>query len=103
MFTYIYPPLAHTCMHHSRTPLPPPPNYLPLTPAPSLYAHVLKRVWNCAVMFTDESRPRACFIPAETLVQNGTAGDNDTTGGTLNQPVLGFLEDETPSGRHFVR
>ena len=31
------------------------------------------------------------FIPAETLVQNGTAGDNGTTGGALTQPVLGFL------------
>ena len=31
------------------------------------------------------------IIPAETLVQNGTAGDNDTAGGTLNQQVLGFL------------
>ena len=33
----------------------------------------------------DESRPRAGFNPAETLVQNGTAGDNDTAGGTLVQ------------------
>ena len=31
------------------------------------------------------------FIPAETLVQNVTAGDNGTAGGTLNQSVLGFL------------
>ena len=40
--------------------------------------------------FTDESLPRGGFIPAETLVLNGTAGDNGT-GGTLHQPVLGFL------------
>ena len=33
---------------------------------------------------------RGWFIPAETLVQNGTADDNVTAGGTLNQPVLGF-------------
>ena len=38
-------------------------------------------------MFTDESRPRAGFIPAETLVHNGTAGDSDTAGGTLTQIV----------------
>ena len=44
--------------------------------------------------FTDESRPRGCFIPAETLVLNGTAGDNGTASGTLNQPVLGFLVAE---------
>ena len=31
------------------------------------------------------------FIPAETLVQNDTAGDNGTAGGTLNQSVIGFL------------
>ena len=31
------------------------------------------------------------FILAETLVLAGTAGDNDTGGGTLYQPVLGFL------------
>ena len=31
------------------------------------------------------------FILAETLVQNGTAGDNGTAGGTSNQPVLGFV------------
>ena len=43
------------------------------------------------VMFTDESRPMGDFIPAETLVQNGTAGDHGTAGGTLTQPVLGFL------------
>ena len=41
--------------------------------------------------FTDESRPRGGFIPAETLVQNGTAGDTSTAGGTLSQPALGFL------------
>ena len=54
---------------------------------------------------TDESRgPRGDFILAETLVQNGTAGNNGTAGGILNQPVLGLLVgDETPSWRHFVR
>ena len=31
------------------------------------------------------------FIPAETLVLNGTAGDNGTAGGKFKQPVLGFL------------
>ena len=31
------------------------------------------------------------FIPAETLVQNGTAGDTGSAGVTLNQPVPGFL------------
>ena len=41
--------------------------------------------------FTDESWPRGGFIPAETLVHNGTAGDNGTAGGTLNQSVIGFL------------
>ena len=40
---------------------------------------------------TDESRPRGDFIPAETLVQKGTAGEYGTTGGTLHQPVLGLL------------
>ena len=35
-----------------------------------------------------ESPPRDGFIPAETLVQNGAASDNVTTGGTLHQPVL---------------
>ena len=41
----------------------------------------------------DESRgkaPRGDFIPAEPLVQNGTAGGNGTGGGSLYQPVLGF-------------
>ena len=42
-------------------------------------------------IFTEESWPRWGFIPAETLVLNGTAGDNGTAGGILNQPVLGFL------------
>ena len=40
---------------------------------------------------TDESRPIGGFIPAESLVQNGTTGGNGTAGGTLHQPVLGFL------------
>ena len=39
----------------------------------------------------EESQPRGGFIPAETPVQNGTAGTNGTAGGTLNQPVLWFL------------
>ena len=39
-------------------------------------------------MFTDGMG----FILAETLVQNGTTGDNGNAGGTLNQPVPGFLE-----------
>ena len=43
------------------------------------------------LILTDESWPIEGFIPAETLVQNGTAGDNATAGGTLNHPVLGFL------------
>ena len=30
---------------------------------------------------------RGGFIPAETLVHNGTAGDNDNDGGTLTQQV----------------
>ena len=47
--------------------------------------------------------PRAGFILAETLVQNGTTGNNGTAGGTLNHPVLGFWYDETSAGRHFVR
>ena len=42
-------------------------------------------------IFTDESRPSGGFIPAETLVQNGIAGGNGTAGGTVNQPVLGFM------------
>ena len=45
--------------------------------------------------FTDESRggAKGGLIPAENLVQNGTAGE------TLNQmdSVLGFLVDEPPS------
>ena len=36
-------------------------------------------------------------------MKNGTGGGNDTAGGTLTQPVLGFLVDKNPSGRHFVR
>ena len=65
--TPVRPPLAH------------PPSTLPLAhrrPSPIL---------------TEESRLRGGFIPAETLVQNGTAGDNGTAGGILNQLVLGFL------------
>ena len=34
---------------------------------------------------------RGDCIPAETLVMNGTAGDNGTACGTLNQSVLDFL------------
>ena len=43
---------------------------------------------------TDESRPRAGFIPAETLVHHGTAGDNGTAGGTLKTSQ----SDETSVG-----
>ena len=42
-------------------------------------------------IMTDESQPMGGFILAQTLVQNGTSCDNGTTGGTLNQQVLGFL------------
>ena len=34
-------------------------------------------------MLTDESRPWGGFILAETLVQNGTTGDNGTSGGAF--------------------
>ena len=40
---------------------------------------------------TNRGGPRGGFIPAETLVLNGTAGDNGTAHGPLNQPVLGLL------------
>ena len=40
---------------------------------------------------TNRGGARRGFILAETLVQNATAGDNGTAGGTLIQPVLGFL------------
>ena len=56
----------------------------------------------CSVLitFTDNSRPIGGFIPAESLVLTGTAGDNGTAGGTLNQPVLGFLVGlKPPLGR----
>ena len=36
------------------------------------------------------------FILAETLVLAGTAVDNGTAGGALNQPVLGFLVGRNP-------
>ena len=39
----------------------------------------------------DELQRTGGFIPEETLVQNGTAGDGGAAGGTSNQPVLGFL------------
>ena len=45
-------------------------------------------------MFTEgriAGAPMGGFISAETLVLNDTTGDNGTAGGTLNQPVLGFL------------
>ena len=45
---------------------------------------------------TNRGGPRGGFIPAETLLQNGTAGRNDTAGGTLNQPVLYFLVGLNP-------
>ena len=44
------------------------------------------------ILFTDESRPRAGFIPAETLVQTGTAGDNG----------LGFTVSVTCARHGFV-
>ena len=47
-----------------------------------------RRERSCIAVLTDESRPRGGFIPAETQVQNDTAGDNGTAGGTLTQPVL---------------
>ena len=37
------------------------------------------------LVLTDKSRPRGDFIPAEALVQNGTAGDNGNVGGTLKK------------------
>ena len=49
-----------------------------------------RRVSPCRLR-TNRGVPRGGFIPAETLVQNGTAGDNGITGGTLAQSVLGFL------------
>ena len=33
---------------------------------------------------------RGGFIPGGTAEQDGTVGDNDAVGGTLNQSVLGF-------------
>ena len=49
--------------------------------------------WECVgtCTFTEELRLRGGFIPAEALVQNVNAGDNDTVGGALNPPVLGFV------------
>ena len=43
-------------------------------------------------MLPDESRPRGGFIPAETLVQNGTAGDNGTGGGPLPPEIVSSLK-----------
>ena len=40
---------------------------------------------------TNRGGPRGGFILVETLVQNGSASDNGTAGGFLNQPVFGFL------------
>ena len=37
--------------------------------------------------------PCSCL---ETLIQNGTASDNGTAGGTLNQSVLGFQVGGNP-------
>ena len=48
-------------------------------------------------MLPDESLPSGGFIPAEILVQNGTAGDDGTAGGTLYQPVLGFSGKMKPA------
>ena len=47
--------------------------------------------WSTQATLPDESWPSAGFIQAETLVQNGAAGDNSTAGGTLHQPVPGCL------------
>ena len=41
--------------------------------------------------WTNRGGPRRNFIPPETLVLNGTAGDHGTAGRTLTQPVPGFL------------
>ena len=60
-----------------------------------------------AGMFTDESRPRGGFIPAEILVLNSTAGYHGTTGGTHDHAknkiaggIIRFFElsfwDKTP-------
>ena len=40
-----------------------------------------------------ESQPVRSIIPAETLVQDGIAGENGTAGG----PILGFLQGCMPS------
>ena len=40
---------------------------------------------------------RGELIPA-VIVQDGTAGDNDTAAGTLSQSIIGFWYDETPYG-----
>ena len=67
---------------------------------PSLISHLSSRgrrgclvVWlsECANNTSNREGPRGGFIPAETIVQNATAGDNDTGDGTLNHSVLGFL------------
>ena len=50
------------------------------------------RVVHAQSILADEMPPRGGFIHAETLVQNGTAGDNTTAGGTLNQPVQSLLQ-----------
>ena len=50
-------------------------------------------------IFTGESRPRGGFIPTETLVLAGTAGDNGTASRTINQPVLAFLVLEIAMNR----
>ena len=45
----------------------------------------------CNALYSRMNRGRRGFIPAETLVQNGPAGDNGTASGTLNQSVPAFL------------
>ena len=55
--------------------------------APRIWSRVSEAI--CYRM--NRGGPRAGFLLPESLVQNGTAGDNGTAGGTLNQPVLGFL------------
>ena len=52
--------------------------------------------WGQAQSRTKRGGPRGGFNYAETLVQDGTVGDNGTTGGTLNQPILYVLVRSTP-------
>ena len=58
-------------------------------------AYIAHACAKCRYIQGRDLRPIGCFIPAESLVLTGTARDNGTARGTLNQPVLGLL-DETP-------